>query len=607
MKTRLFAMFLIVFMVLSFTIPGQCTELYPDIFLVGHTTLFIPESGKADYSFTVCYMSADGSLIPTDEASMDVSNLPDGITFDVGTGLATIYDYTEEDATFTITVTPPSSQPKLHIKKYTVKATSNLLINGDFTSYPEGDGWDKRNSSPFTLDKNTLHFNLNETSNATYLLMQNNKLPLDSGILYECSFEIKTHGLTEALEEVSIHSEVIGESAVCYLDNPDFPEWTTVKIPVRCDESGLFIFILAITPEDPALHVSLRNLTFKKTYEQPSSIYTFIPQSFSIPKSESSFYPLDIYVLDQEDNPIVADISYEITPATDGLILSDETITIKSTVIPGSYHVKAYLTRTPDVSTTFTIRITDTGIDNGDFESVTSDESWIASGDGVYSIISENRNSYAAFVPNNSVGVMYNNAFVSFKAHQSYVFISDLKTKYSDSDVYVTFIIEDSEDPENLILCAYFNPDTSWGSYKAVFTPEKDINGRFIVATNIPEGSDDQILYLDNIQVIPAIITAENVKIKGTPTRGNTLHGTFEFINNFDGESASITNWALAPSKEGPYTTLSYSNVSSIEVTEAMEGLYLRFEVTPISLTAGIVGETIYSAPLKISKKHNLF
>ncbi|MBQ2942130.1 MAG: S-layer homology domain-containing protein [Clostridia bacterium] len=604
MKARFLSCLMAAIMIISFVVPVYSSELYPDIILKGHTSLLIPETDKTEYPFTICYVSADGTLVPTEEPSLDVSDLPDGVNFDVGTGVATVFDYAEEGDSFTITVTPPSSQPKLHIKKYTVTLGYNLLINGDFSSLPEGSGWDKRNSSPFTLKNSVLTFNLNESGSATYLLMQENKIKLEKDKLYECSFEIRTFAEDKHYEKSEIHSEAVGESAVVYLSNPDYPEWTKLTTPLRVSENGEFIFTLAITPEGAPVNVSIRALSLKEAVLHPSAIEILVPQSFSIPKTEFITMPLNIAVLDQEGNITTADIVYEALTPTGDITVSDEVITIKNSVLPGEYRFRATLLRYPEISETFTLRITDSGIDNGSFESDQSEESWIASGDGDYSIIRDNSNSYAAFAPGSDVGVMYNNAYVSFKAQQSYVFKSDLRTKFSDIDVYVTFIIEDKDNPENLILCAYFEPDTSWNSYKAVFTPEEDINGRFIVATNIPGGNIEQILYLDDIEVVSAIIAAERVKIKGTPSRGNTLTGSFDFINNFDGESASITNWALAPTSEGPYTTLSYSNMTEIEVTEDMEGKYLRFEVTPISLTAGIFGETVYSKPLKINKKH---
>ncbi len=603
MKTRLLSCFLAILILLSFAVPTFAEELYPDITLVGHTSLLIPDNDKTEYQFIVCYNSSNGDLIPTDEASIDVSELPDGVNFDVGSGIATVFDYAKEGDSFTITVTPPSNQPKLHIKKYTVTLGYNILTNGDFSSNPDGYGWDMKNSSSFSIKKSVLSFDLIEDGNASYLLMQKEKISLDTDVLYECSFDIRTFTTEKPYEEPTLYSETIGESAVVYLNNPYYPEWTNVSVPLRCDESGNFIFTLAITPEGFPLNISLKNLTLKKSVSKPTSLALFIPQSFSVPKTDFITTPLDIHVLDQEGNETITEILYESLSDSKEVTVSDKVVTITSKAAPGEYKFKAYLKRFPEISEVFTIRITDSGIDNGNFESDQSSESWLASGDGEYSIIDENANSYAAFAPNGDVGVMYNNAYVSFKAHQSYVFKADLKTKYSDIPIFVTFIVEDKDNPENLILCAYFDPVTSWGTYKAVFTPEEDINGRFIVATNIPDGNTEQILYMDNIEVVSAIIAAEHVKIKGTPQRGHTLSASFDFVNNFDGESATITNWALAPSSDGPYTNLSYSNVSEIEVTEDMEGLYLRLEVTPISLTAGIVGETVYSKPLKIQKK----
>lgn len=591
---------LLIISTMLFSVPVFAGELYPDMVLVGKTSLLIPDVGRTEFNYSVSYIDGSGNLVPTDEVLIDVSDLPDGVKYK--SGVLTVFDYAEEGSSFTFTLTPPMDQPKLHQKKVTVYLGYNLIDNGLFSNYPKGDGWDMRNSSGFTIDSDVLTFDYHEDYTATYLLTQENKISLRGGELYELSFEIKG-GAIDSDFQMNIHPEVLGNSAVIYLENPSFSEWTTVTSPLKPSYDGEFIFSLAVTMDESHSPISLKNISLKSSRKKVVDISVSVPQSFSVPISSDITTPLDILALDQEGEAIEASLSFEAHFENENVRIEDGILTITTEALPGVYDFSVAISKNPELKKDFSIRVTEAGIDNGNFESDQSDSSWLASGDGEYTIIRENRNSYASFTPNSNMGIMYNNALVSFEAEKNYVFKSDLKTKFSDIHLEVTFIIEDMDNPDNLILCSYFIPDTNWDTYKAVFTPENDINGRFIVAVNVPEGSDEQVLYMDNIEVVPALISAEHVKIRGVAKVGNTMLGMYDFVNNFDGESASITNWALAEKPEGPYRTLSYSNVSEIEITEDMAGLYLRYEVTPISLTAGIVGETVYSTPVKVLKK----
>ncbi len=581
-------------------LPVSARELYPDLALVGKTSLLIPEVGKTEFNYSAAFLDNDGNLIPTDEILIDVTDLPDGVKYK--SGLLTVFDYAEEGSSFTFTLTPPENQPKLHQKEIEITLGYNLLENGLFTDLPKKSGWDTKNSSSFEIENNVLTFNYHENSTATYLLTQANEIPLKGGELYEVSFDIKG-GSDDNDLEMSLEPEIIGSSAVIYLENPSFSEWTHLTAPLKAEDDGSYIFSLAITPDFYHNPISIRNLTLKPTYKKPVDISVSVPQSFSVPKSYDITTPLDILVIDLEGEKIEASLLFEALEENENVKIEDGILTITTEAAPGKYDFSVSLLKNPEIKKTFSIVVTDSGIDNGNFESDQSDLTWLATGDGEYKTVRENRNSYATFTPNSSVGLMYNNAFVSFKAEENYVFKADLKNKFSDTHLEVTFIIEDLENPDNLILCAYFIPTTRWDTYKAVFTPEEDINGRFIVAVNVPEGSDEQVLYMDNIEVIPALISAERVRIKGTARVGHTMTGSYNFVNNFDGESATITNWALSENPDGPYITLSYSNMTEIEITEDMVGKYLRYEVTPISLTAGIFGETVYSEPVKIARK----
>lgn len=573
-------------------------EEYTGSALFGRLTLLIPDFGSLSYDYEACLRTASGSFIESDDVFLNVSSLPDGVSFDPSDNTVTVFDNAKSGDMFTISISS-EKYPNIKDKSYTVRLTDNMIVNSTFSDLPTMSGWE---SSYFKTDGATLKIGLDSENGTTYILTQKEKLALQENRLYELSFEIRTTS-GEQNGETKAYSEIVGSSAVAYCENPYYPSWTHITVPVRPSEDGEYIVSLVFMSEDDA-SVLLRNPTFTlSSGTPPVALNVSVPQSINVPTVGEAKIPFFISASDIEGNTVPATLSFDITPKTEHITIDSSLITVSSSAEPGTYKVLAYASKYPDVNTEFSVTLTRSGISNGSFEESGSDSLWFAPGDGVYEVIKENGNSYAAFTPNAEIGVMYNNAYVSFSHSESYVFSADLRRRFSDKSAFVTFIVEDSRDPDNLQLCAYFEIGTSWQSYKAVFTPESDLSGRFIVAVNVPDGFDEQTVYLDNISVVPAEIKANNVKITGIPERGRTLSGTFEFVNNFDGESASVTNWLLADSADGEYKALSNSNVSEIEVTEDMEGKFLIFEVTPISLTAGIVGDTVRSTPVKIPKK----
>lgn len=602
MKKKIFICAFIIIYMLTF-IPAFAEE-YTGSSLYGRLTLKIPEVGSLSYAYTPYLRDSSGSLIPTEDLSLSLSELPDGVNFDSSKNTVTVYDTASVGDMFTIT-TSSDKYPDIQEKSYTVRLTDNMLVNSSFLDMPYMSGWDEKNSPSFQTDGSMLKIDFNANSGYTYILTQKDKLFFTENTLYEFSFEIKTTDSDNQSASSKAYSEIIASSAVVYLSNPNYSSWTKVTVPLRPSSDGDYIFSLVALSDENA-SVLIRNLSLKPASGTlPVSIKAAVPHAINIPYSGDVKIPITIHAYDLEDNITPATIYYEVSPKCNGISFAESEISISAEAEPGSYIVHAYAARYPEVSTDFKLNLTHSGITNGGFEDEGSESLWYSPGNGVYEITKESGNSYASFTPNSEIGVMYNNAYVSFSAAQSYVFEADLKRRFSDQEAYVTFIVEDNEDPDNLQLCAYFEIDTSWKNYKAVFTPEKDLSGRFIVAVNVPDGFDEQTVYLDNISVALAEIRAENVKVSGTPKRGNTLVGSFDFVNNFDGESASITNWALSDSINGPYRELSYSNVNELEVTEDMEGRYIIFEVTPISLTAGIVGETVKSSPILVPQKQS--
>ncbi len=598
---RLLSLMLLLLLLCPFVVFAESSDVV-ELFLSGSFSLLIPDEGSLDYSYTVYYLHTDGSLSEAKDASFDVSPLPSGVSFNGNTAIATIYDTAVEGDSFVLTVYPGESGLTASPKSYSVEISDNLLSNGDFREFPEMTGWDLKNSSPFSLVGNELTFDFSEGSSSDHFLTRSDAVQLNADTLYELSFEFRAPKAA-ASDETNISVDTPGFAAVVYITNPSSADWTSVHVPLHPKQDGNYLISLVFSYDGQITPVSVRSVSLRRSLPAPSSIAVSLPQTVNLPRRASLCLPISLTVLDQEGHPSSAALSFFVSPESSYITVTDTDITIERGAKAGVYTITAQAVKYPSVSTVFSLTLTDSGIDGGDFELENSADSWIAGGSGDYYLIHEVNNTYAVFTPNADIGVLYNNAYVSFDENESYVFSADLRQKFSDVQAYVTFILEDSADPDNLVLCAYFEPTSEWKNYKAVFTPETDLEGRFIVAVNVPDGFDEQSVYMDNIASYPALITAENVRIHGSAVRGSIVTGQFDFVNNFDGESASITNWALSNSIDGPYKTLSYSNVEDLELTEDMEGKYLRFEVTPLSLTAGIIGDTIYSEPLRVQSR----
>lgn len=601
LSIRLFILILLLFLLCPFSVFAESSDVV-ELFLSGSLSLLVPEEGHLDYSYTVYYLHADGSVSEAGDASFDVSSLPSGVVFNVNTAVATVYDNAVEGDRFVLTVYPGEKDHRVSLKSYTVEISDNLLSNGDFREFPEMAGWDLKNSSPFSLVGSELTFHSGENAFSDHFLTRSDTVSLRADTLYELSFEYRTPE-ADSFGETDISMYTPGFAAVVYVTNPSSSDWTSVRVPLHPEQDGNYLISLVFSYDGRVTPVSVRSVTLRRSLPAPSSIAAFLPQTVNLPRRESLRVPISLTVLDQEGHPSSAALSFHLSPESPHITVTDTEIIVERGAAAGLYTITAQAVKYPSVSAVFSLTLTDSGIAGGDFELENSADSWIAAGNGDYHLVRGDNNTYAVFTPNADIGVLYNNAYVSFKKNESYVFSADLRQKFSDAQAYITFILEDSADPENLVLCAYFDLTNEWKNYKATFTPEIDLEGRFIVAVNVPDGFDEQAVYMDNIASYPALIMAENVRIYGTAVRGSIMTGQFDFVNNFDGESASITNWALADTIDGPYKTLSYSNVAEIELTEDMEGKYLRFEVTPLSLTAGIIGDTVYSVPVLVQSK----
>ncbi|MDP4133191.1 MAG: S-layer homology domain-containing protein [Bacillota bacterium] len=605
MKFKIFSTLFIILFILCI-IPSFASVSPTGLALYGSLSLSIPESGHKTYSYKAVYLDEDGNELPIEDVNFDVTTkVPDGVTVNINDHTVTVYDSANYGESFEITLSPSNSYSYINERKYTITLSDNLILNGDFKDLPSMNEWELFESSKLSLVDGVVDFDYKAPFQSEYTLRPSNPVYLKGGQLYIFNASIKSaEGYIG--NKNGENSYTVNEGSISIvIKDLNYDKWHNVSVPFRVPGDGIYDFSFIFSSDESPLPVFIDNISVIASHPMPTSIYVDAPLSFNVPKTDAISAPFEAYAKDQEGNAMTSDLSYSVSPETAFIGVENNKITILPGAPEGIYTITVKASKYPYIYTTFDISLISAGIDNGDFESKYSSESWTPSSPGVYSIVNSNKNSYAQFIPNNGMGALYNNSYVTFSAEQSYVFKADLRQKYSDAPCHITFVIQDINNPDNLVLCAYFDLTSDWQTKKAVFTPEENITGRFIIAVNTDEGFDEQEIYMDNISVELASVKVTDVKIKGTVARGRTVKGTFNFENNFDGENASVTNWLISDTVDGEYRALSYNNVDEIEITEYMEGKYLKFEVTPMSLTAGIIGTTVYSQAIKVNSPNS--
>ena len=96
--------------------------------------------------------------------------------------------------------------------------------------------------------------------------------------------------------------------------------------------------------------------------------------------------------------------------------------------------------------------------------------------------------------------------------------------------------------------------------------------------------------------------TASNAVIVGAPLHtGITLTGSYDFADSDDGqggsEGGSTFRWLQADEAAGAYDPIPNATGKAFELTDAQDGKYIRFEVTPVD-GLGLAGDAVSSAPV---------
>ncbi len=139
------------------------------------------------------------------------------------------------------------------------------------------------------------------------------------------------------------------------------------------------------------------------------------------------------------------------------------------------------------------------------------------------------------------------------------------------------------------------------GATGETYTVEAEYAEKYIKFAVIPK-TDDGIVgkeAISNPLTGPKAPVASEVKISGEMSIGSTIEGKYKFFDaNYDDEGVSAYRWLICDTENGAYTAIAGETAKTLTLTESMKDKYIKFEVTPKSVSAPEVGRVAESKPI---------
>lgn len=583
--------------------------------LFGRRTVLVPSGGAADY---VYMLSENGEA--ADGGFVRAVSLPAGVSFDESTCHLTVSSNAIVGETVILEYARSNEKPQ---SAY-IKLTDNLVQNGNFADLPAMQGWNVEESSRVKLSEAEKEVcavlsatTYDETENGYIAkLVSEGTVPMEAGKLYVLRADVRTNEGDDSYVTSPRNFGVSDGGTMEVLIEEIGDEWRNIYAAMTAEVSGVYNLNLNfLLPTEGEVYV--KNIVILEEELVPSALELSMASSFYVPQKDATLtLPVTARVLDQTGTPMPNEtVTVSLLDSDPGISYDAATgcVMVTATASVGAHMIKAVCDSTPALEKYFIFNTTVSGIYNGDFELEPAGEGWILMepaqmqvGKKIGNRTAPDGSRFAQVAMNGSTAVLYNNSYVSFRAEQSYVFRLSGAKHFVDVETPVAIFVESlsATDFDESLIAAYFTLEKQWQDYCAVFTFDRDVTGRLLLAVMTPEEHDQQVVYLDNLSVERAELRVRNVKVSGTPRVGSTLKASYEFVNNYDSPDASMVQWLIADEKDGEYTPLAVFGSLELFLDESLEGKYLSLCVTPISATAGVFGEPYITEPsLILSKK----
>ncbi len=576
----------------------------------GKADLYIPNTGQISYPYyAVTTDFQNNTLSLLDGKIQPDGDLPSGVSFNPSTFAITVTPEAS-DGDFFYLKAYPSDGSNLKSNTLKVTLTKNMISNGNFEN-PTDDAWDLSYAS--IESENSNHFiSLNTypvgADLYTASLASNHNYYLEEGLLYTLYAKVKSSN--DFISSVcSVSSSFDGTSVSFNLSNVGTDNWQEIVCAFIPPKSGIYDFVINFSSED-SRPVFIDDIVFIEDTLSPSNILFSLPKHICVPESDYLYMPIAMQCVDQLGTP-VSDIPIaSVFPDDTGVSVTDTTLIVSSWAKEGVYRINA--SSNSGAKGVYNIIIDKKSIGGGDFEHLVSDNFWITAPPSEFTVNSvfngtkaREGSYFGTLFMNGSVSALLSSSVGRYDKGSSYVFNADMFKNYSDIDTVVTVLIAGTQSSsfDESIVVGQFSLSNEYSTVTRVFTPSESVTGRLMIAFNTPQEHDSQVVLLDNISITPAKVYADAVFIYGSPFVERMVSGTYSFSSNFNGTNASTFKWLVSSEKNGVFLPIPGETADELSITENLNGKYIKFEVTPVSLEGPVSGASATSPAIEIGKQ----
>lgn len=573
--------------------------------LSGPESIVIPTEGETKTKYIPTFETIDGTEINILTSSNIRFNVSDanGVYFNNSEMMLYVSSEAVADTIVTLDCYLDNFE-NLSVQSIDVLLTNNLLENSDFN---DGDkNWNS--SSYIDIVDNNIYVSTNDYNIFGFYttMFYDKSLVLEKDELYVLHARIKSDSPQKEYPIYAKNTSFVQNDTVIFnITDISGDEWTDVFSAFIPESTGIYNLAINFSSAyDCTFLIDNINLCVERI--KPTYITLHAPGNIAVPDVETSF-TLSALVRDQLGNIIEEEACYLSLDNQSQSVLfnaSSNTLTISPDAQSGEYILRGSCVNYPDIKASIPITISHEYIGDGGFENKRVNEWWVTSSpyNTNFSIRDDGDSKKAYTECYGDYFILLNNSYVHLLAGTPYVFNIE---SLASTNATVTVFVENM-DGETYPLVQFETNQESQKINPELFLLEQDIIGRIFLYIQSDFG-EPFISVIDNISLKKAIIKVTNPHVSGQLYVNGYARAEFAFYNsiaNTTSTDSAVINWYLGDSLSGEFVQLPEGSRYIYFDTE-FDGKYVYFDVTPVCPVTGFSGETIKSAPFKISYMEN--
>ncbi|MBQ7037015.1 MAG: S-layer homology domain-containing protein [Clostridia bacterium] len=587
------------------------------ISLNGPRTVSVPDIGTSTYTYKPCVVDKENNSIEIHNGIITPEvPLPEGVTFNSDTGLLSVSSNARPDSSLLLICSVPGTVSQKTVS-VPVKLTRNVIENGTFDDLPINIGW---SPDQYNLQIDDYGFfaavPTNYVSDGKYIgsLSPAHSMVLYAENLYVFRAKVRTESSYTAR---NMATQVLGPNddnlIRIQIANICGNQWNEAAVAFRVPSDGVYSVCLDLhSPYCDTVHVD--NVVIRPENHEPLSIYFDSPMHVTRPENEAITIPLSPLVVNQFFLPQSAAVSFSVEPENPHVYVSSGLLTVSPYAECMEYAIVAYLNDNTSVQARRTIIVSDKSVLDGSFESTEPGQAWMTAEPSDLSYVTTYKDIYpsegghlARLTMNGSVSMVMSDSVNYFRSGTSYIFEADMSMHAPDIETVVTVLVDDafSDSFDDNLVIGQFTLSKTEKHICHLFTPSQAVTGRIMIAFNTYEEHDQQIIFMDAVKTSVAAVYASSVVISGSPFLDKNIIGNYRFSSNFNAVDASTYRWLISESPNSIFVPIPGEKDNVLSITKDMMNKYIKFEVTPVSPTGPVIGESVSSGMIFVGEPNS--